>query len=88
MINPLAPLWSIYLNPIESNISSMINLFQCIKMNIDRLRKTGDAAGHKTVPCGAGNAHFCCPTGAGPKDITARIKSSIIPWVTAPTRPS
>ena len=46
---------------------------------IDRLRKTGDAAGHKTDPCGAGNDHFFCPTGTGPKDITARIKSSIIP---------
>ena len=46
---------------------------------IDRLRKTGDAAGHKTDPCGAGNYHFFCPTGTGPKDITARIKSSIIP---------
>ena len=49
------------------------------KKVIDRLRKTGDAAGHKTDPCGAGNDHFFCPTGTGPKDITARFKSSIIP---------
>ena len=29
---------------------------------IDGLRKTGDAVGHKTDPCGAGNDHFFCPT--------------------------
>ena len=34
MINPLAPLWSVYLNPIESNISPMISLFQKMKVNI------------------------------------------------------
>ena len=34
MINPLAPLWSVYLNPFEKNISPMINLFQYMKVNI------------------------------------------------------
>ena len=58
-------------------VSSLLNL-------IDRLRKTGDAAGHKTDPCGAGNDHFFCPTGTGPQDITMRIKSSILPCITAP----
>ena len=41
---------------------------------IDRLRKTGDAAGHKTDPCGAGNDRLFCPTGTGPQDITTRLK--------------
>ena len=34
LINPLAPLWSVYLSTIESNISPMINLCQYIEMNI------------------------------------------------------
>ena len=57
----------------------VVHVIRIYVVSIDRLRKTGDAAGHKTDPCGAGNDHFFCPTGTGPKDITARIKSSIIP---------
>ena len=59
--------------------AEIVYIYIHILYSIDRLRKTGDAAGHTTDPCGAGNDHFFCPTGTGPKDITARIKSSIIP---------